>query len=187
MNIGILGSFFNPPHVGHILVVQQTLEFAHFDKVWFLPGLKSTFHKQLIPVGHRLNMIKLVKMPKTQVSTLEIDNQLDGNTINLVSHLKKLYPRDTFTFIIGSDQLATFTKWGKWQELLKELPFLVFPRAGYPLEPLYSGMSVLSHPLLAVTNISSTMVRERVRGGLVIDRLVPDLVKKYILEHKLYR
>lgn len=187
MNIGILGSFFNPPHVGHILVVQQTLEFAHFDEVWFLPGLRSTFNKHLISIEHRLNMIKLVEIAKTQVSALEIDYQLDGNTINLVPILKKLYPKDRFTFIIGSDQLPTFTKWGRWRELLRQLPFLVFPRAGFPLEPLYPGMKVLSHPLLAVTNISSTMVREKIKKGMSVDHFVPQIVLDYIGKHQLYR
>lgn len=187
MRIGILGSYFNPPHLGHILVAQQALDFAKFDKVWFLPGLKSSFDKELIPVNDRLNMIKLIKMPKTEVSTLEIEHRLDGNTINLVPFLKKQYSRDNFIFIIGSDQLPSFHKWGSWQKLLKLLPFLVIPRAGYSLKPLYPGMKVLTHPLMVITNLSSTIVRDRIKSGLGIDHFVTPEVKKYIANKKLYR
>lgn len=187
MKIGILGSYFNPPHLGHLLVAQQCLDFVGFDKIWLLPGFKSTFNKQLIAVKHRLAMTGLLKLPRAEISTIEIDYELDGNTINLVPILKEKYPEDQFTFIIGSDQLPTFHKWGMWKELLKELPFLVVPRAGFALEPLYAGMRVLSHPLLVTTNISSTMVRERVKKGLPIDYFVTPEVKDYIGKHNLYR
>jgi nicotinate-nucleotide adenylyltransferase len=186
MNIGILGSYFNPPHLGHILTVQQCLDFAEFDRIWLLPGLKSTFNKKLINVKHRLSMVKLINLPQTKVSTLEIDNQLDGNTINLIPILKDKYPQHQFTFIIGSDQLATFNQWGSWQELLKKLPFLVAPRAGFALKPLYGGMRVLKHPLLITSNVSSTLIRERLKQGFPIDNLVTREVKEYILKNKLY-
>ncbi len=186
MHIGILGSYFNPPHLGHILAVQQCLDFAGFDRVWLLPGLKSTFNKKLTDIKYRLAMTKLLKLAQTEVSTLEIDFQLDGNTINLVPILRQKYPQHSFTFIIGSDQLATFERWGQWQELLKKLPFLVVPRAGCPLEPIYPGMRVLKHRLLVTNNISSTLIRERVELGLSINSLVTKEVKEYIEKNGLY-
>lgn len=186
MRIGILGSYFNPLHLGHLLVAEQCLAFAGFDKVWFLPGFKSTFNKELIPASDRLNMIRLVQLPYTEVSTLEIDHKLDGNTINLIPYLQKLYPKDQFTFIIGSDQLPEFHRWGNWQELLKQLPFLVFPRAGYPNQPLYPGMKLLEHKLLVVTNISSTLIRGMIKKGLTISSLVPNTIETYIKKHNLY-
>ncbi len=112
MNIGILGGFFNPPHIGHMLVARQVLDFGGVDKIWFLPAFKSTFNKQLISAADRLNMINLVKMPQTEVKTLEIDHKLSGETIEILPILKQ-YSTNKFTFIIGSDQLPTFHKWGQ--------------------------------------------------------------------------
>ncbi|MEK7166643.1 MAG: nicotinate-nicotinamide nucleotide adenylyltransferase, partial [Patescibacteria group bacterium] len=132
MHIGILGGSFNPPHLGHILAAQQVLDYTSISEVWFLPAYKHTFDKPLAPVADRVAMIKLVKFSGTRVSTLEVDYKLSGDTIELVPLFKKLYPNDSFTFIIGSDQLVTFTKWGSWESLLQKLPFLVVPRAGYP-------------------------------------------------------
>ena len=131
-------------------------------------------------------MTKLMRLPNTQVFTLEIDQRLSGNTVEIVPFLKRDFSKYKFTFIIGSDQLPSFHKWGKWQELLQEMPFLVFPRAGYSLKPLYKGMQVLQHPLLITTNISSSLVRERVKQKLPIDNLVPPKIKDYIKKHKLY-
>lgn len=187
MHIGILGSYFNPPHLGHLLVAQQVLDFTNIERVWFLPGFKSTFHKQLISPEHRLAMTRLIKLSQTEVSTLEIDEELDGNTINLVPILRQKYPKDDFTFIIGSDQLPAFHKWGSWQELLKQLPFLVVHRASYPMIPLHEGMKALEHPLFVSTNISSTKVRERIKNGLSVDSFVTPEVKEYIEKHGLYK
>lgn len=186
MNIGILGGSFNPPHLGHLLIALQALDYTELQEIWWLPAYRHTFEKPLASVAHRLAMTKLLKLPKTQVSTLEIDHQLDGNTVDLVPILHKEYPQHAFTFIIGTDQLVSFHKWGKWQELLIKLPFLVVPRAGYAATPLYSGMKLLEHPLFITTNISSTLIRKRIHNKQTIDYLVPDLIQEYIIKNKLY-
>ncbi len=186
MHIGILGAAFNPPHIGHMLIAQQVLDFSDIERIWWLPVYKHTFDKSLVDVVDRVAMLSLLKMLGAQLSTLEIDNRLDGNTINLLPILRQQFPNDHFTFIIGSDNLPTFHKWGKWQELLRQLPFLVVERAGYPLKPLYQDMKILEHPLFITTNISSTLVRARIKTNLSIDHLVTGEVRDYIEAHKLY-
>lgn len=187
MQIGILGGSFNPPHLGHAIVVRQVLDFTEIEKIWLLPAFKHTFNKNLAPAKDRLQMTQLLTEPDVSVSSLEIDYNLDGSTLKLLPLLRSLYPKDTFTFLIGSDQLPTFNKWVKWEELLRLQQFLVIPRSGYPSEPLYRGMRVLNHPLLATTNISSTLVRERVKLNLPIGHFVPEKVEEYIKKHGLYK
>jgi nicotinate-nucleotide adenylyltransferase len=123
-------------------------------------------------------------MAKTKVSTIEIDNKLNGQTINLLPFLP---PGNAYVFVIGSDQLPVFHLWGKWKELLEKMPFLVFPRYGFPTEPVYPNMTLLHSDLLVVSNISSTKIRERVSLGLPIDEFVPKGVGEYIDKHNLYR
>ncbi len=183
MKIGLLGGKFNPPHLGHMLIAQQVLDFAGFDEVWFVPNYGQSFHEPVAPVEDRLAMTNLIKMPKTTVSTLEIDHKLDGKTIHLLPFL----PKDNkYTFIIGSDQLATFHQWGDYKTLITQMPFLVFPRYGYPSEPLYENMTVLGHKSLIASNISSTKIRDRIKQNLTINMFVPDGVAEYIKEHNLY-
>jgi len=184
MNIGLFGGVFDPPHIGHILVAQQVLDFGGVDEIWFVPNYRTSFQKPTAPVSDRMAMVTMVDLPKTVISTLEIDHKLDGQTIHLLPYLP---PGNTYVFIIGSDQLATFHLWGQWQELLRQMRFLVFPRYGYPNDPLYEHMSVISDESLLATNISSTKIRERVKRGLSIAPFVPKGVEEYIKEHKLYR
>lgn len=185
MKIGLLGGVFNPPHIAHLIMAQQVLDYAGFDEVWFLVSYGQHPPKPgVAAVEDRLAMANMLKLPKTRISTLEIDNKLDGQTIKLLPFLPKEHE---LTFVMGTDWLPSFQKWGRWQELIKKLPFLVFPRCGYPNEPLYENMKLLDHPNLMTSNISSTKIRERVKQGLPIEAFVPAGVAEYIKEHGLYR
>jgi len=185
MKIGIFGGVFNPPHLGHLMIARQVLDFTDIDEVWFLPNYGQHPPKpHVASVIHRLAMTKFLKATGTRVSTIEIDRKLDGNTINLLPHLP---PKHTYTFIMGSDWLLGFTVWGNWELLLKKIPFLVFPRCGYANAPLYPNMTLLDAPTIMTTNISSTKIRERVRKGLPIDAFVPSAIALYIKKHGLYK
>jgi len=168
-------------------MAEQAMDLAMIDEVWLLPVYRHTFNKHLNELQIRLDLTRLLTNHRIKLSTLEIDNKLSGQTIELVPILKKGYPQHRFIFIIGSDQLPTFHKWGEYKKLLKLLPFLVMPRAGFSLQPLYSGMRVLDHPLLVTTNISSTIIRDRIKKSLTINNLVPEKVREYIEEKGLYK
>jgi len=183
MNIALLGGSFNPPHNGHISIVRQVLEFGYADEVWFLPNYTQSPPKDVAPVADRLAMTRLLDVPKTRVSAIEIDNKLDGETIHLLPFLPKEH---AFSFIIGSDQLSGFTKWLDWEQLLKSMQFLVFPREGYPMESLYKEMKTINDERLMMNDTSSTEIRERVKSGLPIESYVSHAIARYISEHKLY-
>lgn len=184
MKVGIFGGVFNPPHIGHIQIAQQVLDFTDIEEIWFLPNYGQHPPKPNVALAaDRLAMTQMIKLGRTRVSTIEIDNKLSGSTMTLLPFLPKEHE---YTFIMGADWLPSFQQWDRWQELLKQLPFLVFPRNGYTNEPLYSGMTLLKHENLMTSNISSTKIRERVRQGLPIDHFVPEGVAEYIKEHHLY-
>lgn len=184
MHIALLGGAFNPPHIGHILIARQVLDFAGVDEVWLMPNFNQSPPKPVAPSSDRLAMTEMIQVPKTKVSTLEIDYRLDGRTVNLLPHLPE---GNDYSFIIGSDQLSSFHLWGSYRELLGKIPFLVFPRYGFPNEPLYENMKVITHPQLIGSNISSTKIRERVKLGLSVSEFVPNGVAEYIKEHGLYK
>jgi len=184
MNIGILGGAFNPPHLGHILLTQQVLDYANMGEVWFMPNYgQHHLRAGVVSDGHRLAMTKMIAFPRTRVSTIEIDNKLDGKTIHLLPYLPKEH---IYTFIIGADWLASFHKWEQYRELLKQISFLVMPRHGFANSPLYENMTVLQHTSLMTSDISATKIRERIRLGLSIEHFVPKRVVEYIQDHRLY-
>src|SRR3990167_7833123 len=106
MKIGLFGGVFNPPHLGHLMVTKQILDFTDINEVWFLPNYGQHPPKPHVAgVADRLAMTRMLVLAKTRVATLEIDKKLDGNTIDLLPHLPK---ENTYTFIMGADWLASF-------------------------------------------------------------------------------
>jgi nicotinate-nucleotide adenylyltransferase len=184
MRVALLGGAFNPPHLGHLMIAQQVLDFGDIDEVWFLPNYSQSPPKPVASVEDRLAMTRLLELPRTQVSTIEIDHKLSGETVDILPFLPKEHE---FLFIMGSDQLPTFHLWNGWEKLLTSMPFLVFPRYGFPNEPLHLGMKVISHELLVGSNISSTKIRERTHKGLSIEQFVPAKIAAYISQHGLYK
>jgi nicotinate-nucleotide adenylyltransferase len=190
MKIAILGGAFNPPHLGHLLIARQVLDFTDTEELWFLPNFGQKYlggnnpAKITASYVDRLAMAQMITLPQTRVSAVEIDHQLDGQTINLIPHLPK---ENIYSFVIGSDWLPSFHLWNGYQELLKFMSFIVFPRLGYSSEPLYPNMTVLHHEHLVLSNISSTKVRARVAAGLSIAEFVPGGVEEYIRAHALYK
>ncbi len=212
-HIVLFGGSFNPPHLGHTIVISQAFELIpSLDELWLLPCNRHTFgkHVDFAPASDRLAMSRLLinNLPSTihnriKLCPIEIDLNLPGQTLNTLHALKKetAYLSKTmsissahysllsthYSFLMGSDQLPSFEKWGSWQQLIKELPFFIYPRSGFPFKPVYPNMTTLESPLQAITNISSTIIRNRLKTHLPISHLVPPSIADYISSHHLYQ
>jgi len=191
MNITLFGGSFNPPHLGHEIVLEQVFKLKlipNLDQIWLLPEYRHSFAKNtdLAPVKHRLAMTKFLLNHKIRLETGCIDKKMSGNTIEHIAYLKKIYPQHNFSFLIGSDNLASFTQWPQWRKLLKLMPFYIYPRHGCPFQPLYPNMKPLRNPQQIITNISSTMIRQRLKQKLIIDHLVPVRIAAYIKKNSLF-
>lgn len=198
MNIAILGGSFDPPHLGHALIAQQVKERLAIDEVWLMPCFGHTFQKNLSGASDRLAMTKFLETEHVLVSDFEIQTKSRGATIETLGVLTKKFPQHRFSWIVGSDQLPTFHKWDRWQELVKNYNLIVFPREialpnlldlakkAFQLTSLPKNIILMDAPDLLLTNVSSSGIRKRVRSQLPIDLLVPEAVVSYIRKHKLY-
>ncbi len=193
MKIAILGGSFNPPHWGHLLVAYQVLGFTSTNLVWLTPCFQHTFNKELAPVNQRVAMTKILTNSKIKLCLEEVKNKLSGKTIELMALLEKKYPQHQFSFIIGSDNLASFKKWASWEKLVKKWKFLVFPRpdfnpglAKYGLDRPQYRFEVIKNSLLVTSDISSSNIRERTKKDISINSLVPKEVKEYIKINGIY-
>ncbi|GAF84489.1 unnamed protein product, partial [marine sediment metagenome] len=159
------------------------------------------FDKKMAEVKHRETMTKMLTRNKLKSSrgelkycNEEVENKLSGETLELMDLLTKKHPEHKFSFIIGSDNLPSFKKWSCWEKLVKKYLLWIVSRAGYDIDLKKYGLDkpkykfkIVEHPLLIVTNISSTIIRNRVKQGLSITNLVPRNIKNYIIKHGLYK
>jgi nicotinate-nucleotide adenylyltransferase len=167
------------------------------DEVWFLPCFLHNFDKQLTPWQVRLSMVQAIKISGVQVSTLEIERKGVSYTIDTMDLLKKKYPQDEFFWLMSSDQLPVFQKYKDWQQIILRHKLIVFPRESLSvsennvkkyleLDKLPESITIVNHGELIATNISSSVIRQRVKKGLPISYFVPPEVEKIIKKNKLY-
>ena len=116
-------------------------------------------------------------------------------TLNL---LAEKYPEHEFYWITGSDKLETFHLYDRWEEILNKYKLIIFPREhmlwhmeervkeAFRLQTIPDHVIVLHNKDLILTNISSTVVRDRMRKNLSLENLVLPAVEEYLKEKKLY-
>lgn len=187
MKIAILGGRFDPPHTGHFLIAQQTLDFyTYIDKVVFVPAYKHAWSPIAASPEDRIAMLKSSLQSKMEVSDIEIRREKISYTIDTIKAVKKITGADIY-WIVGADILQEFNKWKDNEELTKIAKFIVFPRDPHSLpKKVPQGFEVMKSPKLLTTNFSSSIIRERIKQGKSIKYLVPEAVEAYIYSNNLY-
>ena len=183
--IGLLGGTFDPPHMGHLIIVEYVRDTLELDEIWFIPTYEPP-HKQAsaISVSHRQHMLELATADHEhfKMNTIELERMGKSYTMDTVSTLVEQYPSYEFYFLIGADMVAYLPKWYQIEELVKLVKFVGVKRSGYTLETAFP-VQIIDVPAI---DISSTFIRERAAAGKSIRYLVPKDVYSFIKEHGLY-
>lgn len=190
--IGIFGGSFNPPHVAHLLIAELVREQFRFDRILWIPNNRSPLKapEGLAGADDRLAMTRLAIRGNDgfDVSEIEIGRAGVSYTVETVRALQDRRPRAAFHLIIGSDSLDGLARWHEPEELMERVPFVVFRRPGFADASAPAGHAerivFADAPLL---EISSTIIRSRVRAGHSIRYMVPDAVCEYVHDRELYR
>jgi len=192
--IGILGGTFNPPHLGHLLIAKKVIKEFGFKKLLLMvagkPVLKT---KDLAPIKERLEMTKILAgyHPKLEVSKIEIARAKKGKksyTIETIKELKKRYPKKEIYWLIGEDSLKEILE-GKWRGGLKifdQVKFIVIKRPGYKKKIPKKIKEKIKIIKLNIP-ISSTEIREKIRKGENVSKMVPAKILEYIKKKKIYK
>ena len=198
MNIGVLGGTFDPVHMGHLIVAEETKGRLNLAKVLFVPAgqpwLKA--NNFISPAEHRIQMVRLAiaDEPSFKLSTMEIERAGPSYTVDTIAQLKaQLGAGDKLFFILGWDILTQLPQWHEPSRLVRMCRLVPVPRVGYPspdFDSVEAAVPGLSQSLIILDTpqieISSSEIRDRVARGLSIHHLVPELVETYIKQHRLY-
>ena len=150
------------------------------------------------------------------VTDVELRRSGPSYTIDTLGYFESILPDDSrLYFIMGMDAFLDIETWKSFKELFRVAPFIVMSRPGstdskgddewkaardvltskVSSEYAYdSERNAFFHPekkavfLFQVTpvDVSSTMIRARIKQGLTINGLVPEKVKEYIKIKGLY-
>lgn len=186
MRIGLFGGAFDPPHLGHLMVARILVQQKIVDEVWFVPVKQHPFGKKVEVNGHREVMLKLMIDGESnlKIERFELEHQEKSYSLHTLRSLSEQFPQYSFSWIIGTDNLADFHRWYQYEELLRVFSVIVYPRQGYDFVPMYDGMKAVKN--MPEVDVSSTQVRELLKQGKGVTGLVHPAVAQYIQEQGLY-
>jgi nicotinate-nucleotide adenylyltransferase len=191
VRLGVYGGSFDPPHVGHLLVVTDAAEALGLDRVVWVPTATQPLKADGAPApgALRLAMVEaaVAGVPGFDASAIEIDRGGLSYTVDTLEAFAAEYAGAERFLLIGADSLATFDRWRAPERIVELAQVAVLERAsggGGAPSPLRPGMRAVTTRRV---DLSSTEVRERVRAGKPIRGFVPEPVAAIIERAGLYR
>lgn len=193
--IVVYGGSFNPPHIGHAIAVEAVLRNFKCDEIWIMPS-SERLDKRIGTHGKdRAAMLKIMLREffphpkiKIRISDLELRRPKLTTTYDTLNELKKLYPRDRFYFLLGSELLWNIRyKWVRGKELWKSCYFLAIrkPKTKIPSR-LPPNIKTIDKDIVWV-NVSSTLIRNLIKKGYSGIPYIHPKVASYINKSGLYR
>ncbi len=195
--IGIMGGTFDPIHYGHLLAAEEARFRFSMNKVIFVPcGIPP--HKKsyaVTPAEHRYAMTVLATAsnPRFVVSRIEIDRPGPSYAVDTLRAFRQMFGEGgELFFITGVDAVLEILTWKDKGELVRLCRFIAVTRPGYDVRQLSDRLpsDYLERIIPLVIpgmDVSSTLIRQRVRAGEPIRYLTPDAVCDYIVKHGLYK
>ncbi len=199
MRLGILGGTFDPIHLGHLLIAEESRIGLELDRVMFVPAGRPWLKEgeAITPACHRVRMVELATESNRcfQVHRGEVDRPGLSYTVDTLEELKEEQPPGTeLFFILGLDAFEQFHRWKEPDRVLELCRLVVVSRPGYGEEERERLLArYRSHGdricLLTVNNVdfSATEIRRRAAQGISFRYQTTERVEQYIQERGLYR
>lgn len=190
----MFGGSFDPIHLGHVSMVSFLLKQEAVGSVLVVPAACSPFKtgKKLCDGKHRLEMCKIAfeGMENVEISDVEFSLPIPSFTINTLEALKKRYVGQKLGLLIGGDSAMSLCKWKDSGKIIKTAKIYAAVREEADrgkieneLSRLCADYAVISMPKI---DISSTIIRERLKNKQSCKGLLPEKVEGYIIENGLY-
>ncbi len=208
--VGILGGTLDPIHFGHIAAAVAARDALELSAVLVIPSNVPP-HRSARPIAsayHRFAMAALAVSGEARLEVSDTELMADGlsYTAETLERVQATGLRASqIFFITGADAFADIAAWKRYPDVLTLAHFVVVSRPVHVLEALAERLPSLAgsmrpggdavrdaalpsiHLLPASTpDVSSTLVRARLKRGEPIAGLVPPLVEAHILKHRLY-
>ena len=217
LRLGAFGGTFDPIHRGHLAVAEALSRRFRFDRLLFIPAYAPPHKqgRNITHACHRFAMaaLAIAHRPDWVLSTIEVESPERPYTVDTVTRLNELYSRAApVHFVLGADSFEELDTWREYLRLVESCHIIVTTRPGHGLSAKHLPDRV-SERLVdlrgttadapapdaapgetriyltedAFVDISSTTVREAVRGGRPIRDMVSDSVAAYIEKQGLYK
>jgi nicotinate-nucleotide adenylyltransferase len=182
MKTAIFGGTFDPIHSAHLVVAREAAETFSLDRVLFIPAANPPLKEAGASYEDRYRMVELACAgePRFVPSRLE-EGAGKSYSIHTIERVTAM--NGQVFFIIGSDAFAEIRSWYHWEDVIRQVEFIVVARPGHLyVEPPGARVQRLETVALPV---SSSEVRKVLARGKTPPEL-PEAVTNYIRAHHLY-
>jgi nicotinate-nucleotide adenylyltransferase len=194
--IGVLGSAFNPPHLGHLALAQEALWQLGLSEVILVPTGEAP-HKRIVDdPGRELRMamtrLAAAEDSRLSVSSLEVDRSGPSYTYETLELLVEQRGETELVFVMGADAAVGLESWRSPERVVELARLAVARRAGISEAEVAAVLRSLGAEGRATMlempqfGVSSSAVRERAREGRPLRYLVPEPVARFIEEKGIY-
>ena len=186
MRIGIYVGSFNPPHKGHIKIVNHLIN-NYLDKVIVIATGNYWDNNDLTSINDRINMLKIYENENIIIDTK--NNNIEY-TYQILDKLSNEYEKDNLYLIIGADNIINFDKWKKYEEILK-YNLIILNRDDINIKEYLERLNKKDKYIivndLPNIDISSTMIRNKIKNNENnLNEYLDKEVYEYIKEKRLY-
>ena len=194
MRLGIYGGTFDPIHNGHVKAAKEFLTRFNLDKLIIVPAGNPP-HKQMglkDDPNHRLKMCRLAFEGEDRIEVSDIEIRRDGKNYTVITLRDLKKSEDTMYFLCGTDKLYSFDKWYCFEEILEMCTLVCVRRDNeYSITDQMADLKKKYGAKIEILDIdvlelSSTEVREKLRLGENVSKMLPLEVYKYLTCNKLY-
>ena len=194
--IGVLGSAFNPPHLGHLALAQEALWQLELSEVVLMPTGDAP-HKRIADDPGREQRLAMTRLAaaddaRFSVSTLEVDRDGPSYTYETLELLADQRADTELVFVMGADAAVGLESWRAPERVVELARIAVARRSGISDAEVAAVMRSLGADGRATMlempqfGVSSSAVRERAAGGRPLRYLVPESVARFIEEKGIY-
>jgi len=194
--IGVLGSAFNPPHLGHLALAQEALWQLGLREVVLVPTGEAPHKRIADDPGRelRLAMTRLAAAEDSRfdVSTLEVVREGPSYTYETLELLAREKGDTELVFVMGADAAVGLESWRNPEAVVERARLAVARRAGVSDADVAAVLRSLGAEGRATMlempefGVSSSVVRERAAAGRPLRYLVPEPVARFIEEKGVY-
>jgi nicotinate-nucleotide adenylyltransferase len=194
--IGVLGSAFNPPHLGHLALAQEALWQLGLDEVILVPTGTAP-HKRIADDPGREQRLAMTRLAaaddsRFSVSTSEVEREGPSYTYETLEQLARERGDRELVFVMGADAAVGLESWREPRRVTEMARLAVARRAGISDADVAAVLRSLDAEGRATMlempqfGVSSSSVRERAAAGRPLRYLVPESVARFIEEKGIY-
>lgn len=186
-HFAVFGGSFDPPHFGHLRIIESALAELEIDKLFVVPTFLNPFKSNFcFSPKARLEWLRILcqSLPnlfkdKVEVLDYEVRQNAPVPTYQTLQFIQQTYSSKSKVYLlVGADNVESLSKWKDFDKLKKSVEFVIIPRKGFGIPQEFKSLS------FRTMDISSTEIRNKLTCGDFesLSCLIPQAILELILK-----